>query len=67
LQLRAFAAGAALAIASIATATSARAQVVSFDTAHSIYAEAPAHSKMTVYTPGVQLQVQPWEWLQVRA
>jgi hypothetical protein len=22
---------------------------------------------MTVYTPGVQLQVQPWEWLQVRA
>jgi hypothetical protein len=67
LQLRGVAAGGALAIASIATATSARAQAVTFDTAHSIYTEAPSHSKMTVYTPGVQLQVQPWEWLQVRA
>jgi hypothetical protein len=68
LQLRPRAAWLAvrLAVVSIAAAGAARAQVVTFDTAHSFYTEAPTGSHMTVYTPGVDLEAAPWEWLQVR-
>lgn len=58
--------GTGFAIAAIAIAVPARAQVVTFDTAHSFYTEAPTGSHMTVYTPGVDLEAAPWEWLQVR-
>ena len=56
-----------LALAAMATAGGARAQVVTFDTAHTLYTEAPTKSHMTVYTPGADLEVAPWDWLQVRA
>ncbi len=55
-----------IAIATIATAAGARAQVVTVDTAHSFYTEAPTGSHMTVYTPGVDVEAAPWDWLQVR-
>jgi hypothetical protein len=45
----------------------ARAEVVSFETSHTIYHEAPTRTKMTVYTPGADLSVTPTEWLVVRA
>ncbi|MGO9708815.1 MAG: DUF3570 domain-containing protein [Polyangiaceae bacterium] len=56
----------ALAIALVASSPEARAQVVEFDTTHSFYTEAPTGSHMTIYTPGVDLQAAPWDWLQVR-
>ena len=39
---------------------------MTFDTAHTLYYEAPNKSHMTVYTPGGDLQVAPTDWLQVR-
>jgi hypothetical protein len=54
-------------MAATATAKYARAQVVTVDTTHSLYLEAPTDSHMTIYTPGVDAQATPWEWLQVRA
>ncbi len=59
-------AGAVLAAALIAAPGRARAQAVTFDTAHSFYTEAPTGSHMTVYTPGVDLEATPWDWLQLR-
>jgi hypothetical protein len=44
----------------------ARAQVVELATSHTLYSEAPTRTKMTVYTPGVDLTVNPWDWLGVR-
>ncbi|HEY2513801.1 MAG TPA: DUF3570 domain-containing protein [Polyangiaceae bacterium] len=44
----------------------AHAQAVTFDTSHMLYTEAPTRSHMTVYTPGVDLEAAPWDWLQVR-
>lgn len=58
--------GVRLAIAAIAASGAARAQAVTFDTAHSFYTEAPTGSHMTVYTPAVDLEAMPWDWLQVR-
>lgn len=45
----------------------ASAQVLTVDTAHTLYHEAPTRSNMTVYTPGVDVAGTPWEWLTVRA
>jgi hypothetical protein len=45
----------------------ARAQVVQFDTAHSIFHEAPTSTNMTVYSPSTDLEVTPVEALTVRA
>lgn len=56
----------AIVIAGLASWSIARAQVVEIATAHTLYAEAPTRTKMTVYTPGVDLRVSPWEWLAVR-
>jgi hypothetical protein len=58
--------GCAVAVAAFATATSARAQVAQFDTAHTFFHESPTRTNMTVYTPGVQLSVTPIDWLTVR-
>jgi hypothetical protein len=55
----------ALAIAGAPRA--AFAQNVRLDTAHTLYVEAPSGSHMTVYTPGVDLQATPFEFLDVRA
>jgi hypothetical protein len=55
-----------LAIGALAVAGVAHAQAVTFDTAHSLYTEAPTRSHMTVYSPGVNLEATPWDWLQVR-
>jgi hypothetical protein len=66
LQLKALARSAA-AVAILATGGAARAQVVTFDTNHTLFYESPTRSKMTVYTPGADLEVVPADWLAVRA
>ena len=45
----------------------ARAEVVTFDTTHTLFHESPTRTKMTVYTPGADLEVAPTDWLRVRA
>ncbi len=45
----------------------AAAQVATFDTSHTVFHEAPTRTKMTVYTPGADLEVTPSPWLSVRA
>jgi hypothetical protein len=65
LQLRSFV-GPAVVAASLAAAREARAQVVVFDTAHTLYHESPTRTNMTVYTPGFDLAATPVDWLTVR-
>jgi hypothetical protein len=45
----------------------AEAQLVEFNTSHSLYHEAPTRSNMTVYSPSADLEVTPTEALSVRA
>jgi hypothetical protein len=46
----------------------ARAQgVVEFDTAHSVYYEAPTKTHMFVYSPSVDVRASPWSWVDVSA
>lgn len=45
----------------------ASAQVAEVDTAHTLYLESPTRTHMTVYTPGIQAQATPWEFLTVNA
>jgi hypothetical protein len=45
----------------------ARAQVAEFDTAHSVFYEAPTRTHMFVYSPSADAKVSPWSWLDVRA
>ena len=54
-----------LAIAAIARPV--RAQVVDFDTTHTIFHEAPTRTNMTVYSPGASLAVTPVDWLTLNA
>lgn len=49
-----------------ACGTEARAQVVIFDTSHTLYSEAPTRTNMTVYTPGANITVNPADWIGVR-
>ncbi len=51
--------------AAIVFSAEARAQVVDFDTTHTIYYEAPIRTNMFVYSPGVNLAAHPWEFLDV--
>ena len=44
----------------------AGAQVAQVDTAHTLYLESPTRTKMTVYTPGVDVSVSPADWVTVR-
>jgi hypothetical protein len=55
-----------LALAMLVVAAPARAQLAQVDTAHTLYHEAPTRSKMTVYTPGVDVGVTPADWITVR-
>jgi hypothetical protein len=55
-----------LGAALFASATVARAQTVQVDTAHTLYHESPTRTNMTVYTPGVDVAVTPWDWMTVR-
>lgn len=57
----------AAALASLGVAARARAEVVTFDTAHTVYYESPTRTNMFVYTPGGDLAAKPTEWLGVRA
>jgi uncharacterized protein DUF3570 len=50
----------------VAVARPARAQVAEFDTAQSVFYEAPTRTHMFVYSPSVDVQVSPWSWLAVR-
>jgi uncharacterized protein DUF3570 len=43
------------------------AQVAELDTSHTIFYEAPKSTHMLVYTPSVDAQATPWQWLTVRA
>lgn len=69
LQLSSLLRGAASALAFATTALAvspARAQVVVFDTAHTLWHEAPTRTNMTVYTPGVAIAATPAPWITVR-
>jgi hypothetical protein len=55
-------AGAAL---GLAIAPAARAQVLNFDTSHSVFYEAPARTHMFVYTPSADVTASPTPWLDV--
>ena len=44
----------------------AHAQVVQFDTTHTLFHEAPTKSNMTVYTPSTDLEANAADWLTVR-
>jgi hypothetical protein len=55
------------ALAVLAVVRPARAQVVDFDTTHTIFYEAPTQTHMFVYSPGVNLAATPWDWLTVNA
>jgi hypothetical protein len=59
--------GVALCLAWSGRAELARAQVAQFDTAHSLFHEAPSMTHMTVYSPSTDLEVTPVEALSVRA
>jgi hypothetical protein len=39
--------------------------VVEFDTAHTVFYEAPTKTNMLVYTPSVDVRASPWTWLDV--
>jgi Protein of unknown function (DUF3570) len=56
----------ATAIAAVAFVRPAAAQVVQVDTAHTLYHESPTRTNMTVYTPGLDLAVNPASWLTMR-
>lgn len=56
---------AAFTFVGLATVGSARAQVVDFDTTHTVYYEAPNRTNMFVYSPGANLAAHPWEFLDV--
>jgi hypothetical protein len=56
-----------LVLAALAFVRPAQAQVVDFDTTHTIFYEAPARTHMFVYSPGVDLAATPWDWLTVHA
>jgi len=45
---------------------SARAQVLQIDTAHTLFHESPTKTNMTVYTPALDVTVNPAEWISVR-
>jgi hypothetical protein len=49
-----------------AAGASARAQVVDFDTTHSVFYEAPTRTNMFVYSPSADIQASPTSWLDVR-
>jgi hypothetical protein len=57
---------AALAVALVAVAGRAGAQVVDFDTAHALFYEAPTKTHMLVYSPTVAVAASPWPWFTVR-
>ncbi len=57
---------AALAV-SLAFERPAQAQIIEFDTSHTVFYEAPTMSHMFVYTPSGNLAANPTSWLSVRA
>jgi len=64
-QLKRSAFGAVVIVAALAVADEAAAQVVDFDTTHTVYYEAPIRTHMFVYSPGVNLAAHPWSFLDV--
>jgi hypothetical protein len=56
---------AAVLLAMLLVERSSSAQVVEFDTTHTIFYEAPTDTHMFVYSPGVSLAATPWDWLTV--
>jgi hypothetical protein len=56
---------AALGAALVAVAGTSRAQIVDFDTTHSVFQEAPTRTNMFVYSPSASIQARPFTWLEV--
>ncbi len=56
----------AVLVAIVSVAFPAAAQVAEFDTAHTVFYEAPTRTHMFVYSPSVDVQASPWSWLDVR-
>ena len=67
MQLRRATTAAWCAILALLAPAVANAQVVDFNSTHGVFYEAPSRTNMFVYTPGGDLQVSPWDWLDVRA
>jgi hypothetical protein len=66
-QLGSFVRRAWVTLAVLAVVVPAQAQVVDFDTTHTIYYEAPTMTHMFVYSPAVNVAATPWEFLSVNA
>ncbi len=66
MQLRGLRLALAMVACVLAWGGSARAQVAEFDTAQSVFYEAPTRTHMFVYTPSGDVQVSPFSWLDVR-
>jgi hypothetical protein len=43
----------------------AAAQVADVETAHTFFHESPTRTNMTVYTPGIDATVTPWDWMTI--
>jgi hypothetical protein len=56
-----------LIFAALAVVRPAPAQVVEFDTTHTVFYEAPTQTHMFVYSPAVSLAATPWDWITVNA
>ena len=69
MQLKGLARGVALAgvLPFTCAVGTADAQVAQFDTAHSIFYEAPTKTHMLVYSPSADATASPWQWLDVSA
>jgi hypothetical protein len=52
-------------VAVLAIVRPAEAQVVDFETTHTIFYESPTQTHMFVYSPAVSLAATPWDWLTV--
>jgi hypothetical protein len=65
--LRSLARGALLVVALLVIEGRARAQVVEFDTTHTIFYEAPTQTHMFVYSPSVNVAATPWDWITLNA
>jgi hypothetical protein len=52
--------------ATLLAGASVCAQIAQIDTAHTLFLESPTGTKMTVYTPGVDVAASPAEWITIK-
>jgi hypothetical protein len=51
----------------VTASATASAQVLEAETAHTLYIESPTRTHMLIYTPGLDVQANPTDWMSVRA